>query len=249
MPSNPIPSEFHKGTLLYASGKGVERCWLSDRKVVGTWSHNFHRQDVEEVIWLSPRLLSRWTGYLAAKEKWLDSEKQRRWNSLCELLGDKSIFVVRLSAYPKVSPFGEEEQRPSFADLDQVRFQITIDGSALPRPPLKYFVGQKEYRSDPGWQVREASHRAHPIATLRGRERGSLERFEWWNATPLHWVLGSGLSPSMPKGLGYTLGWYRSDWHWVETDVQAMSAAVSNFQFRIFSPGKERVANFSLANR
>lgn len=249
MPPSPIPSEFRKGTLVYASGKGVERCWQSDRKVVGIWNRGLFRQDVEEVIWLSPRLFSRWAGYLAAKEKWPVQIQRDRWEKLCDLVGDKCIFVVRLSAMPKVSALSDDVERPSFKDIDNVRFQLTIGGSGLPRPPLKYFVGIKPYEPDSGWAVDESELEPYPFAVLRGHDRGSLEGFQWWQATPLRWVFGSEFASPAPPGLGSPLGWYRSDWYWVEAQAPVLTATVNDFQFRIFSPSKERIASFDFRKR
>lgn len=217
--------------------------------MIGTWNRGLFREDVEEVIWLSPRLLSRWAGYMAAKEKWPENVQRERWEKLCDLVSDRCIFVVRLSAMPRVSALSDDEERPSFKDLDQIRFQLTIDGSGLPRPPLKYFIGIKDYEPEIGWAVNAASLDAYPFATLRGRDRGALAGFHWWEATPLRWVFGSEFEPSLPSGYGSPLGFYRSDWYWVEADLSSMSAAVSDFQFRIFSPSKERVASFSIRSR
>ena len=57
---------------------GLGRIWKSDRKPVGWWSNGYEKKSVEHVTWLSPELISRWLGFLEAREFWRKDELQIR---------------------------------------------------------------------------------------------------------------------------------------------------------------------------
>ena len=57
----------------------INRIWGEDRQTIGLWSNGYVKVPVEHVVWLSPSLVSRWLGFLSAREYWSDGELESRW--------------------------------------------------------------------------------------------------------------------------------------------------------------------------
>src|SRR5689334_4109662 len=97
-PVEPIQIEVCRGEEVYRAGKGIERTLMEDRQAIGYWFDGRVRKDVEEAIWVSPTMVSRWLGYLQAKERWPKLELLNRWAALRDQLDGSLTFVVRLTA-------------------------------------------------------------------------------------------------------------------------------------------------------
>lgn len=229
-PSDPIKTEFDRGFALARKQRGfelrdllktpnprrsIQSVFKDDRKYVGWWSNGYEQVPVEEVVWLSPALMSRWIGFLAAQEYLSDEEITRRWGIVSDAMGSRRAFVVQLSSFPKQSTYGVgEAARNDPGDLDHVRFVYTS-----------------------GAEVKEM--KSFQIARWQARTRANIDEFHWWQWLPIaeavrgEFDLYSGHEP-LP------LGDYHRTWSlvWVEDADDPV------FEVRILSRRKERVAHF-----
>lgn len=194
----------------------VSRIWGADRQTVGDWSNGYVKVPVEHVVWVSPALVSRWLGFLSAREHWEDGVVGARWNGVAGALGDRRLFVVQLTAFPKMPTYGiSDYERTTPEEIENVRFVYT--------------AGDKTLRMQ-----------AERIAQWQSRDRRELEDFPWWH----HVSFGEFLTgefeqmrtePPLPLG-DYYRAWYMVSVSGVDDDA---------FEVRALSRRKERVAKFS----
>lgn len=253
-PAEPLPSQVARGVKAYVEGRGLERTFLEDRKALGTWFDGKAKRDVEEVIWFTPGIVSRWLGYLEAKEKWPPGVLQGRWSRIREALNGNVVFVVRLSAFPKIDALEPSNVGPSSAiDLDEVRFLVTVGGAWLPRSPIKErWLGLASFavafgKPKPGvLGPMFLEPKVTTIARLQSRERRPIERFAWAAELPF----SRELSPEFAEGsedVWLPLGDFHAGWYLLQLPAPDGMASFQDIQVRVFSPRKERIASFSLA--
>lgn len=247
-PREPYRSELRRGIEQYVLGKGVERCWMEDRKTIGNWFDGAKMRPVEEVLWLSPKLVSRWFGYEMARAKWSDADRSSRWQRVRATLEGRLVFLVRLSAYPKrdfLNP--EEAERPSLRNLDEIRFLLTQNGAAIPQrrsPRIYDRIAPPTVDAPSNWSVSELPVRARLIASLQGREPKDVEGAFWPNVCPLVDAFEPEFLQPAPRGLNGFLGDYHARIWWVEAKTPANPVDVTSIELRVISPSKERIATF-----
>lgn len=250
-PPQPLERELARGVSLYATGKSVRHLFMEDRQSVGTWSDGLRKRDVEEVIWLSPALMSRWVGYLDALEKWPVGERQRRWEGIRAALDGSMSFAVRLSAFPKKDWHeGDYAARADESALSPLRFRLTLDGMTIPRRPDTLFtIVTGRYESPANWDLRELEIGVCRLADRAARDRNALEQFPWHQLTPLaEWVTPE-FEPRLDQAESIRLGDYRSMWLWVEARLDPNLMPRNQFELRIFSARRERIATFAFGPR
>ncbi len=193
----------------------VSRIWGEDRQTIGLWSNGYVKVPVEHVVWLSPSLVSRWLGFLSAREYWADGELQSRWTPIAKEVGDRRLFIVQLTAFPKKPTYeiGDSE-RTTPEEIENVRFVYTS--------------GAKSERME-----------AVRIARWQSRDRFELDGFPWWQHIELgRYLTGefekSVVEPPLPLG-DYYRAWYA---------VWVTGASDATFEVRALSRRKERVAKF-----
>jgi hypothetical protein len=247
----PDPAQFKRGVEIFVKGKGVERCWMEDRQVIGNWFDGTRHHATEEAIWLSPALMARWNGYLAAKEKWSAEQISERWNAVNHILDGKISMVVRLSAYPKRKLFDEDGEKPDLSAIDQIRFLITIDGKELPRRESQdYLVKANPFfkrKISSDWNVKGIAPNAYLLTELRGREKSDVEPFPWYQRSPIAEAMAPEFLAPEPKGFEGLFGDFHCRWFWVEIPIESLPA--KQFELRVFSSGKERIGTFHLLPR
>lgn len=217
--------------------------------MIGTWFDGSAKRDVEEAIWISPRLLSRWIGYAGAREKWTLEERRVRWEMARRVAQEKAIVVVRIASYPKVDPLApDEENRPDLRDFERLRILFTADGREIPVRQrwegTAPFVQRRIPPSD--WDVQAVEAGAGPIADLRSRNRAEVERFPWHQLTPFVEAFSPTFPEEFPPSWGGYFGNYRAKWIWVEADFASRQWPRRQFEVRILSPRKERTAVFAI---
>ncbi len=194
--------------------RSMDEIWGSDRQKVGSWSNGYLQVSTEYVVWVSPALVSRWLGFLGAREHWDDEELPLRWQTVRNALGERRAFVVQLSAFPKLPTYGVGDyERTSPEEIENVRFVYTS--------------GAKTERME-----------AMRLAQWQSRERGDLEDFPWWQ----HVAFGTpliGEFETVQFGEPLPLGDYHRAWYLVWAEGQD-----ADFEVRILSKRKERVAKF-----
>ncbi len=193
----------------------IDHLYLGDRVPIGMWSDGIRKLEVEWVIRLSPELMSRWLGYLQARELWPDREVAEQWEVLRALYGERELFVVILSAFPRqnlLDPSASE--RPRTDELENIEIKLYSGGQVIPAQ------AQEFYRQ-------------------RARTRSELDRVPWWSLIPLRPVLELRFEhpfepPLIPRG-DYSRSW------WL---VSPSCALGSQFELKIASRRKIRVAEF-----
>lgn len=245
-PPAPIPVEVRRGAALYLAAKGIDRTLEEDRRILGVWFDGRVKRGVEEAVWLSPALVSRWLGYLEAKEKWFPGELQLRWAAARALLDGRITVVVRLSAFPKwVDPDYGTMGRADPAEVDRVRFLVTAGGEL---PEAGAFGSA--YRAELHLAgSRGGAFQFEPHAALLAREQtrsaGAMEVQEWMDAVPFL----PSLTPEFwqpPRPTGLRLGGFHSAWYLLDLPATAAIRRAPAFEVRVFSPRKERIARFDL---
>lgn len=220
-PADPIPGEMARGAEIYRKGKGIERTLLEDRVVLGLWFSGRKQEDVEEVIRLSPEMVSRWIGYLKAKERWSEETLNQRWDHIAEAMGEDTHFVVRLSAFPKMTLEDLEPALSRSADpneISNVRFAFEIECGA----------------KDPSAMLLETS---------QTRDWKSLGDFKWYLSLPY----GEALRPEFATtddGWSYPVGDYYSAWYLVRIPNHVVDLREPQ-SLLVFSKEKTRVARYN----
>ncbi|MCH8978247.1 MAG: hypothetical protein IH945_03265 [Armatimonadetes bacterium] len=195
----------------------MARVWRSDRQDIGWWSNGYEKKAVEHVTWLSPDLVSRWLGFLQAREYWPEEELLDRWDRIAAALGGSRTFVVELSAFPKLPTYEiGDYRRTTPEEIDNVRFVYTSGGRAMPMPAVR-------------------------LAARQSRRRSDLEGFAWWQLLEFGGDLTGEFEAAVPEW-PLPLGDYYRSWYLVSIE----DPGDDSFEVRVLSRRKERVARFVL---
>ncbi len=197
----------------------IQMVYGEDQKTIGKWSNGWSQRPVEWALRLSPELISRWLGFRERRELWPEGELDRRWNLARDVVGDEAIFIVQISAFPKLSTAGGigEEERAELEDFLLNRFVVRADGQQI---ECRTFLIDR-------WQA---------------REKATLDDYPWWQRTDFAHILGSEWEGHPYKPL--PLGDYHRAWYWVSARMP--EAPVEKLELFLLSPNKERKAEFSL---
>ena len=254
-PEAAIPREIDTGVRTYALGRGLDRLYLDDRKVVGVWFDGRMHRDADQVLWISPSLASRWLGYLEAKEKWPSGELEKRWVLLRKSLGGRMTFIVRLCAMPKIDIFDQEVASPADpCDMKDVRFLWTAGKISLPDAPEKLMVripGAEIHAPEFGKRTPtglNADPAVYMISERRSDVAGKVLQEDWWMQVPFFEPLQPEFGKECLDEMMFC-GDFHCRTYLVSLYVPTEPIENDRFELRIFSPRKERVARFSLVGR
>jgi hypothetical protein len=196
----------------------VSEVFREDRKVLGTWSEGIRKLDVEWAVSVSPRLVSRWLGFLAEREAWPTGEVERRWGVIRQMLRDRQTFVVILSAFPHREMLGLGDTKPAKREeMEDFRLVFQAAGQT-------FESGVTE------------------IAAMRAETRGELDRMPWWQFSPLAGLVGSPFETRFEPPV-LERGEYYRRWYWVRPELELPHMDVT---LRIASRRKNRLATFGL---
>lgn len=125
---SPIPAEFEEGQKIYSRKKGIDRTEKDARVVIGKWFDGDRTQNVEEAIFLTPGLLSRWLGYQQASGNTKDSVTQA-WKQFSTKYASKSVALIRLARLGTVDPVDGDVQYSTKPEaIDNVRIEMREEG-------------------------------------------------------------------------------------------------------------------------
>jgi hypothetical protein len=251
----PLQNDVAVGRMLFQQGKGIERTLRQDRVVVGLWFNGRVKEDVESVTWLSPGMVSRWLGYLQAKEKWPDGEMQKRWDFACKELNGSLTFIVQVAAMPKLKGLDMEvTDVPEPTEIEKIRFLLT-SGPGTPETARYTAVpGIKDHRLAryPEGATPIADHplRLEPVkidklAQWRVRDRNIINGYRWYRDVPLGRVFLPEFDSGQPDP-GFGFGDYQSAWYLIAFTLKDQFLHPSGFELRILSENKERIGHFKL---
>ncbi len=228
----PIQRELLIGEKLERSKKGIERTFMADRQPIGFWFSGKWREDVEEAIWISPELVSRWLGWQQSREGWGDAEVVRRWKVARDRFNGKLTFVVRLSAFPKIDPLeGAGDPARNAEDLDDVRGVLTYD------------VEHREARK----HVQTYNKLLHKT---RGESASEVLAAKWDVLPPfdepLKGTFGTDQQVPLNPVFDYGVGDYSGCIWLVQCEVPTDFAGQSKFELQVVTAHKSRKAYFDL---
>lgn len=233
-PAKPISSQVEVGAELAAKKPGfkpenllhepdlrlnIQIVYGDDQKTIGTWSNGWSKRPVEWALRVSPELVSRWLGFRERRELWPEGELERRWKLASDIVADEAVFIVQLSAFPKLPTAGTigDEERAELEDFVRNRFVVRADGKQI-------------------------DSRVYMIDHWQAREKSDLDDYPWWQRTDFAHILGSEWETRPYKPL--PLGDYHRAWYWVSARMP--EEPVGKLELFVLSPNKERKAEFRL---
>lgn len=190
-----------------------------DRKAIGTWNQGLRKVDVEFVVRFSPELISRWFGFLSAREGWQKGQEVRLWQEVREQISDRPTFLVVLSTFPSQQMFGsgEEIKNPTDEMLDVViQFESEVGITPADVDLLK---------------------------TRRAKGRGELDAVRWWEFSPLAEQLRFAFDRPQEDPIIQRGDFHRA-WYWVTTNEALGDGPVT---LKVLSRRKIRSATFPVS--
>lgn len=243
-PADPIASEMLRGEKVYYQHKGIDRTLMEDRVAVGKWFDGKVKRDTDQVIWLSPSMVSRWFGYLNAKEKWSRAELMTRWGAAVSALAGRMTFVAELFALPKQEDVLEitsgAPTKPETAL--QLRFLLTNlaknrgDEAQHTEGP----IGQRKNQSPLDLSMTDVT----PIGVFKGYSLDSINRWNWTRLHPMFESLSASDQGRAPGTYDAVVGDCIRAVYLVQVDPEKVQTNSHGFELRIFAPGKDLVAKF-----
>ncbi|MBC8065650.1 MAG: hypothetical protein H7Y17_12540 [Chlorobia bacterium] len=245
-PAEPIPAEMARGEKVYYQRKGIERTLMEDRAVVGKWFDGKTKRDTDQIIWLSPRMVSRWLGYLNAKEKWGKSELNRRWTEMVQVLDGKMTFVAELYALPKKEDFFEltESSATKPETALNVRFLVTYL-TDKERDDAQHIETMVRKRNPQSPLEREEPSIA-PLAVFKGYDTDLIQRWQWHSLDEAFAPLSPEFAQAKRTAYDGVVGDHLRAIYVVQATPPDKPMPWNRFEVRVFAIGKEPVAKFKL---
>ena len=120
----PISAEFEEGQKVFKHKKGIDRTEKDARVVIGKWFDGDRLQLVEEAIFVTPGLLSRWLGYKEASGTAKD-EVQASWKQCSAQFTGKTVTLIRLARLGTVEPHDGDTTDTAKTDaIDNPKIEI-----------------------------------------------------------------------------------------------------------------------------
>jgi len=200
-PAMPIQLDFDRGAKVSKIRKGVDRVIGLDRVVIGKWTDGIRSKDVEEVVLMTPSLMSRWLGWLAQRESLSAVQISERWEGMQAAFGTVPTVIVRLALYERNDALELADiSRPNLTELESVSFRWVPNGGSSETPTLanqlmfdRWGTEPTKLNSIPWWasseQWRLLWPTGHQTATWDGLQRG-------WNRLKV-------LSVKLPSDTGF----------------------------------------------
>ena len=245
-PLEPIQSEMARGEKLYYQRRGIDRTLLEDRVAVGKWFDGQRKVDTDQIIWLSPSLVSRWLGYLNAKEKWSKSELLNRWNSVSTALDGRMTFVVEMYALPKQGDAFEitsgAPSRPETAT--DLKFLVTYltDQERDETQHVESLIGAKRHQSP----LERQDPSIMPKGVFRGYSLDAIQKWPWFSLDDTLSSMAPQLATTHPTVYDAVVGDHVRAVYIIQADLPEKPLAWGKFEVRVFAPGKEPIARFDL---
>lgn len=149
----PIAAEFAEGQKIYAKKKGIDRTEKDARVVIGNWFDGERLQVVEEAVFLTPGLLSRWLGYQQASGT-SKEDVDRSWKQFTAQFEKQPSTFIRLARLDTVDPVdGNVEATANPTSLDDVKIDVRQIGKDWQK--VNYRVVQDLLERNPTEVLRE----------------------------------------------------------------------------------------------
>jgi hypothetical protein len=248
-PTEPISEELARGEQICYKGKGIERTLMEDRVAVGKWFDGAQKRETDQIIWLSPKMISRWLGYLNAKEKWSKEELNRRWSLMSAALDGKLTFVAELYALPKQSDLLEitEGANTKPETATNIRFLVTYltDKERDEAQHIESMVRKKNPQSP----LEREEPRVIPFGVFKAYSLDGSQQWPWHTLDPVFDPLSPEFAPKRPTAYDGIVGDYVRAIYVIQADLPEKPMPWERFEVRVFAPGKQPVARFSVAEK
>ena len=178
----PIEAELQEGKKIFAKKKGIDRTEKDARVVIGQWFDGERLRPVEEAVFVTPGLLSRWLGYQLSSGTTPD-DVQATWNKCSGQFSGKTVTVIRLARLCAVDMIDGDVDNSAKPDaLDNVKIQIRQTTKSW--QPVTYRVVQDILQRRPEEVLKETWDQI-------------LSKFTCWPSTPTE----NDLNPDIRWGL------------------------------------------------
>lgn len=245
-PSEPIAAEMARGEKVYYQKSGIERTLMEDRVAIGRWFDGRIKRDTDHILWLSPRMVSRWLGYLNAREKWSKAELSRRWTEMAVELDGKMTFVAEVYALPKKEDFFElMESAPTKPETAlNIRFLVTYltDKERDNSQHVEALPWRREFKSP----LEREEPRVAPLAVFKGYDLDSVQRWPWHTLDSAFSPLSPEFSPVKPTPYDGVVGDHIRAIYILQAAIPDKPMPWDQFEVRVFAAGKEPVGKFKL---
>jgi hypothetical protein len=167
--TEPIAEDFKAGQKIFKQHKGIDRVTKDSRIVIGQWFNGANLQPVEEAIFVTPGLLSRWLGYHQANGK-SKLEVQSAWTKCSAQFSEKTVVVIRLARLCTVDMIDGDVDNSAKPDaLDTVN--VEIREASQPWFPI-------------GVKVVQDTQQRRPLEVLTETWDEVLAKFTAWPSKP-----------------------------------------------------------------
>ncbi len=122
--SEPIVAELQEGKRIFQRGKGIDRTEKDARIVIGKWFDGERLQSVEEAVFITPGLLSRWLGYQSSAGT-PKEDITAAWSKCYSQFSNKRMALIRLARLCTVDiQEGDTDNSANPAGLDEIKIQM-----------------------------------------------------------------------------------------------------------------------------
>jgi hypothetical protein len=120
----PIEAELKVGKQIFEKHKGIDRTEKDARVVIGQWFDGDRTKVVEEAVFVTPGLLSRWLGFQLASGR-SPEEVNASWLNCSSQFSNRSVVIIRLARLSAVDMIdGDVDNSAKPAALDSINLQI-----------------------------------------------------------------------------------------------------------------------------
>ena len=126
--STPIVFDLNEGQQIFRRGQAINQTERDARIVIGKWFNGEQTVVVEEAVFITSGLLSRWLGYQNAAGTSND-DIQNSWSKSHAQFSSKPIALIRLARLCTVDPIDQDLDNSGIPEaLDDVSIQIHQQG-------------------------------------------------------------------------------------------------------------------------
>jgi len=129
--SDPLldPKEFDLGAASARKNQDLSKCLQDHVCGLGKWHDGLQFRTTEAAVALTPKVASRWLGWLQEKDALSHDQTQIAWQDYLRSRKDGLVILIRLTAFPKESILEINEQLPPDPKcLERISFEADQSG-------------------------------------------------------------------------------------------------------------------------
>ncbi len=187
-PISPINAELKIGNYFAEKDYLIQDLYFFDKVNFSNRLDRPGEHKYMEMIWISPRLLSRWLGYIQRKENLSDLELKHRWNMLSEYCESKLLFVVQNVSFPYKAKMSFDINRPADSLLNKKLTYSLLYNKETLRPVVKDLEAWKfrkeERMSDFQWWLYQPFSLAISPKNMSEKKQPMFQlgdKYVWWS--------------------------------------------------------------------